>query len=99
MDMDVIRPFLKYMYKERNAVWVGQLSYAEFHNRMLKEEYEVMELEIPETLIYFLYNKNTHKLYIRGKASTDEIIRVTRNRINDILFRKNNYVCSKEGGK
>ena len=98
MDMDIIRPFLKYMHTERNAVWVGQLSYDEFHKRMTKEEYEVMELEIPETLIYFLYNKNTHKLYTRGKASTDEIIRVTRNRINDILFRKIDYVCVKEGG-
>ena len=84
MDMDDIRPFLKYMYKENNAVWVGQLSYREFIRRSDLDEYKRIDLEVPNSIIFFLYNKNTHKLYTRGKASTDEIIKVMRNRINDI---------------
>lgn len=98
MDIDIIRPFLKYMYEKNNAVWAGQLSYDEFTKRATKDDYELMELEISETLICLLYNKKTHKLYTRGKASTDEMIRVIRSRINDLLFRKIDYVCVKEGG-
>lgn len=67
MDIDVIRPFLKFMYYEYKAVWAGQLSYEEFIKRRDLDEYEVFELEVPESLIFFLYNKKTHKLYTRGE--------------------------------
>ena len=77
-----IKPFLKYMHTEYNAVWVGQLSYKEFMRRGDLDEYEYMELEVPNSIIYFLYNKNTHKLYTRGKpSSTDEILKVMHSRI------------------
>jgi len=88
MDIDVIRPFLKLMYYEYKAVWAGQLSYEEFIKRRDLDEYEVFELEIPESLILFLYNKKTHKLYTRGRASVDTVIRVMRERLNDSVFEK-----------
>ena len=84
MNIEHIEPFLKYMYGENNAIWAGQLSYKEFLRRSDLYEYERMELEVPGSIVYFLYNKNTHKLYTRGKLSVTDVIEVMRKRLNII---------------
>ena len=80
-EIEGIKPFLKYMYEENNAIWVGQLSYSEFLKREKLEEYELMELEVPNSIVYFLHNKNTHKLYTRGNPDMNEIVKAIRREI------------------
>ena len=80
-EIEGIKPFLKYMYEENNAIWVGQLSYSKFLKREKLEEYELMELEVPNSIVYFLHNKNTHKLYTRGNPDMNEIVKAIRREI------------------
>ena len=48
---------------------------------MVLSELELMELEVPNSIVYFLHNKNTHKLYTRGNPDMDEIVKEIRREI------------------